>query len=160
MFENTKAPLWYIANIIIRCRVVQTVIGFIVWAFRRLKKRRCREMSARSNALHSVCPQLSFFFVLAEDYYLEGQKIYSPLRLGWPMYSFRAFCSAYFSIDIFKEREWIAVICSFWYSPFGRYLVTSLFAPLVENTSTVWHNIWRTMWHRVSQRRLSLFFSW
>ena len=35
----------------------------IVWAFRRLKKPRCRVMSARGYALHSVCPQLSFFFI-------------------------------------------------------------------------------------------------
>ena len=40
---------------------VQTVVGSIVWIFRRLKKPRCREMSARGYALRSVCPQLSFF---------------------------------------------------------------------------------------------------
>ena len=40
---------------------VQTVVGSIVWAFRRLKKPRSREMSARGYALHSVCSQLSFF---------------------------------------------------------------------------------------------------
>ena len=34
----------------------------IVWAFRRLKKPRSREMSARGYALHSVCHQLSFSF--------------------------------------------------------------------------------------------------
>ena len=39
---------------------VQAVVGSIVWAFRRLKKPRCREMSARGYALHSLCPQLSF----------------------------------------------------------------------------------------------------
>ena len=38
---------------------VQAVVGSIVWAFRRLKKPRCREMSARGYALYSVCPQLS-----------------------------------------------------------------------------------------------------
>ena len=43
---------------------VQAVVGSIVWAFRRLKKPKCREMSARGYALHSVCPQLSFFRVL------------------------------------------------------------------------------------------------
>ena len=37
----------------------QPVVGSIVWAFCRLKKPRCREMSARGYALHSVCPQLS-----------------------------------------------------------------------------------------------------
>ena len=35
---------------------VQSVIGCIVWAFRRLKKSRCREMGARGYALHSVRP--------------------------------------------------------------------------------------------------------
>ena len=40
---------------------VQGVVGSIVWAFRRLKKPRCGEMSARGYKLHSVCPQLSFF---------------------------------------------------------------------------------------------------
>ena len=41
---------------------VQAIVGSIVWVFRRLKKPRCREMSARGCALHSVCPQLSFPF--------------------------------------------------------------------------------------------------
>ena len=40
---------------------VQAVVGSDVWAFRRLKKPRCREMSARSYALYSVRPQFSFF---------------------------------------------------------------------------------------------------
>ena len=40
---------------------VQAVVGSVVWAFRRLKKPRYREMSAHSYALYSVCPQLSFF---------------------------------------------------------------------------------------------------
>ena len=40
---------------------VQTVVGSIVWAFRRLKLPRCREMSARGYALYSVCPELPFF---------------------------------------------------------------------------------------------------
>ena len=39
---------------------VQALVGSIVWAFRRLKKPRIREMSARGYALHSVCPHLSF----------------------------------------------------------------------------------------------------
>ena len=34
----------------------QTVVGSIVWALRKLRKPRCREMSARSYALHSVNP--------------------------------------------------------------------------------------------------------
>ena len=41
---------------------VQAVVGSIIWAFRRLKKPRCREMSASGYALHSVCPQISFSF--------------------------------------------------------------------------------------------------
>ena len=46
--------------------VVQAVVGSIFWAFRRLKKPRRREMSARGYALYSVCPQLSLlsFFPL------------------------------------------------------------------------------------------------
>ena len=40
---------------------VQAIVGSIVWAFRRLNKRRCREMSARGYALHSVCPKFPFF---------------------------------------------------------------------------------------------------
>ena len=39
---------------------VQAVVDSIFWAFCRLKKPRCQEMSARGYALHSVCPQLSF----------------------------------------------------------------------------------------------------
>ena len=39
---------------------VQVVVGSIVWAFRRLKKPRFREMSARGYALHNVRLQLSF----------------------------------------------------------------------------------------------------
>ena len=35
----------------------KTVVGFIVWMVRRLKKPRSREMSARGYALHSVCTQ-------------------------------------------------------------------------------------------------------
>ena len=45
---------------------VNAVVGFIVWAFRRLKKPRCRDMSDRGYALDSVCPQLSFFFLYRE----------------------------------------------------------------------------------------------
>ena len=46
---------------------VHAVVGSIVWAFRRLKKPRCREMSARGYALHSVRPQLSFSFLFHLD---------------------------------------------------------------------------------------------
>ena len=39
---------------------VHAVVGSIVWAFRRLKKPRSREMIARGYALHSVCHHISF----------------------------------------------------------------------------------------------------
>ena len=39
---------------------VQAVVSSIVWAFRRLKKPRGWELSARFYALHSVCAQLPF----------------------------------------------------------------------------------------------------
>ena len=38
---------------------VQAVVSSIVWAFRRLKKPMCREISARGYALY-VCPPFSF----------------------------------------------------------------------------------------------------
>ena len=41
----------------------QAVVGSIVWAFRRLKKPRCREMSSSGYALHSVYPQPSFLYL-------------------------------------------------------------------------------------------------
>ena len=41
---------------------VQAVIGSTVWGFRRLKKLRSREMSARGYELHSVCPQTFLSF--------------------------------------------------------------------------------------------------
>ena len=49
---------------------VQAVVGSIVWAFRRLKKPRCRDMSARGYELHSVCPQLSFSYLTFRYYTL------------------------------------------------------------------------------------------
>ena len=39
---------------------VQAVVGSIVWAFRRLKNPKRKEMSARGYAFHSICPQLPF----------------------------------------------------------------------------------------------------
>ena len=39
----------------------EAVVGSIVWAFRRLKKPRSREMSARGYALRSVRPNIPFF---------------------------------------------------------------------------------------------------
>ena len=38
---------------------VHAVVGFIIWAFRMLKKSRSLEMNTRGFALDSVCPQLS-----------------------------------------------------------------------------------------------------
>ena len=61
-----------------------TVVASIVWAFRGLKKPRSREMSARSDALHSVCPQLFFFTYLSwvlqptHDKYGPWQPLISP----------------------------------------------------------------------------------
>ena len=42
----------------------QSVVDSIVCAFRRLKKPRRREMSARGYALRSVCPNFPFSFLL------------------------------------------------------------------------------------------------
>ena len=56
---------------------VQAVAGSIVWAFRRLKKPRCREMSARGYALDSVCPQLSFFSSTPNDSFMCVIVIFS-----------------------------------------------------------------------------------
>ena len=39
----------------------QAIVGSIVWAFRRLKMSRSREMSDCGYELHSVCTHLSFF---------------------------------------------------------------------------------------------------
>ena len=52
--------------------VVQAVVGSIVWAFCRLKKPRSREMSARSYAFHSVCPQLAFFLSIYISFLCHG----------------------------------------------------------------------------------------
>ena len=41
---------------------LETVVGFIVWAFRRIEKPGIQEISARGYALHIVCTQLSFLF--------------------------------------------------------------------------------------------------
>ena len=46
---------------------VQSVVGSIVWAIRRLKNPRFREMSARGYALRSVCLQ-PFFSFIADSY--------------------------------------------------------------------------------------------
>ena len=56
---------------------VQAVVGSIVWAFRRLKKPRCREMSAPGYALYTVCPQISFL-----NNQLNWRKRYSTPEIG------------------------------------------------------------------------------
>ena len=60
-FDNNFSSI--ITESVLRAHLmtVQAVVGSIVWAFRRLKKPRSREMSVRGYALHSVRPQLSFF---------------------------------------------------------------------------------------------------
>ena len=50
---------------------VQAVVGSIVCAFRRIKKPKSREMSARGYAIHSVCTQLSF---------LQGFDVHAKLK--------------------------------------------------------------------------------
>ena len=56
---------------------VQAVVGSIVWAFRRVKKPRYREMSARGYALHSVYPQRSFLSIhlFANFYTIISQRV-------------------------------------------------------------------------------------
>ena len=49
---------------------VQAVVGSIVWGFRRLKKLRCREMSARGYALNSVLPPTFLFFLFDKENFL------------------------------------------------------------------------------------------
>ena len=60
---------------------VQAVVGSIVWAFRRLKKPRCREMSVRGYALHSVPHQLSFF-LFPQRRLMEEQKRKKRMQPG------------------------------------------------------------------------------
>ena len=62
----------------------QAVVDSTVWAFRRLKKPRSRDMSARSYAVPSVYPQLSFlFFMLAisDNIACHGKR---PMRCDLP----------------------------------------------------------------------------
>ena len=54
----------YVVLVLGKETAVQAVVGGIVWTFRRLKKPRNGEMSARGYALHSVCPQLPFSLFL------------------------------------------------------------------------------------------------
>ena len=49
---------------------IRAVVGSIVWAFRRLKKPRCREMSARGYELHSVPLSLPLSFFPVGNGYL------------------------------------------------------------------------------------------
>ena len=60
----------------------QAAVGSIVWAFRRLKKSRSQEMSARGYALHSVSPKLSFYHFS----FLIGliSNLYSLIMLNYP----------------------------------------------------------------------------
>ena len=51
----------YLVLALVEGTAAQAVVGSIVWAFRRLKKPKSREMSARSYALHSVRLQLFLF---------------------------------------------------------------------------------------------------
>ena len=55
-----KCKNQYLVLALVEETAVQALFGSIVWAFRRLKKSRSRDMSARNYAFHSVCPQLSF----------------------------------------------------------------------------------------------------
>ena len=61
---------------------VQAVVGSIVWAFRRLKKPSCREMSARGYAFHSVCPQLSFLSQGNDRIFVARVERTGDLHLG------------------------------------------------------------------------------
>ena len=61
---------------------VQPVVGFIVWAFRRLKNPRSREMSARGYALHSVRPQLLSY---------STRRLTTPIGLALGADSLRVF---------------------------------------------------------------------
>ena len=56
----------------------QAVVGSIFWTFRRLKRPRSGEMSARGYALYSFCPQLSFF---PEAYFSRTSTEQSRFRL-------------------------------------------------------------------------------
>ena len=60
--------------------LTKAAVGSIVWAFRRFKKPRSREMSARGYALHSVRPKLFFSTVLSLD---ERETDVAPPTSGW-----------------------------------------------------------------------------
>ena len=62
IFTPLKCKNEYLVLALREETAVQAVGNSIVWAFRRLKKPRYREMSARGYALHNVCPQLSFSY--------------------------------------------------------------------------------------------------
>ena len=56
-----------------------SVVGSIVWAFRRLKKPSCREMSSRSYALHSVHPTFLSSMRQSKKHESRARRIpYSP----------------------------------------------------------------------------------
>ena len=56
-------------------KLIQAVVGSIVWAFRSLEKPSSRKISARVYALQSVDTQLYFLF---SDYYARRRSIYYP----------------------------------------------------------------------------------
>ena len=89
---------------------VQAVVGSIVWAFRRLKKPRCGEMSARGYALHSVCPQLSFLHWLHLTL-LNARESASPsYRHKTQLWRFWIFCfSPHSDLRLIAQRAAIIV---------------------------------------------------
>ena len=56
LFAHSNCKIEYLVLALGEETAVQAVVGPIVWAFRRLKKPRNQEISARGAALHSVCP--------------------------------------------------------------------------------------------------------
>ena len=61
---HSTVKLKYLVFSLEKETAVQAVVGSVVRAFRRPKKPRCRQMSARSYALNSVCPQLYFSLLM------------------------------------------------------------------------------------------------
>ena len=68
-----KSESEYLVLALGEATAVQVVVGFVVWAFRRLKKPRSREMGARGYALDSVC-QLYFSFNFCLLYRNESRQ--------------------------------------------------------------------------------------
>ena len=61
-----KCKIEYLVLALRKETAVQTGVGTIVWAFRRLRKSRSREMSARGYAHPSVRPELCFFHMFGD----------------------------------------------------------------------------------------------